>query len=168
MVVVVVVVGQGRPSWAVLGPCWAHVGPSWSHLGPMLGRLEPSWSHVGPIFSRLRAILGLGSLYVGPSRGHLGPSLGRREPSWRRDGPMLGHLRAILGLGWPYVAAAYVENIFRNNVWDFFRPAKQKLWKNPHFLTSPRCNSAPPKGPKPCKKRCFLNTTRKIHCKLHV
>ena len=39
--------------------------------------------------------------------------------------------------------------------YDFFRPSKQKLWKNPHFLTSPRCNSAPPKGPKPCKKRCF-------------
>ena len=43
------------------------------------------------------------------------------------------------------------ETIFH----DFFRPSKQKLWKNPHFLTSPRCNSAPPRGPKPCKKRCF-------------
>ena len=39
--------------------------------------------------------------------------------------------------------------------YDFFRPSKQKLWKNQRFLTSPRCNSAPPKGPKPCKKRCF-------------
>ena len=39
--------------------------------------------------------------------------------------------------------------------YDFFHPSKQKLWKNPRFLTSPRCNSAPPKGPKPCKKRCF-------------
>ena len=50
--------------------------------------------------------------------------------------------------------------------YDFFRPSKQKLWKNPRFLTSPRCNSAPPKGPKPCKKTMFLNTRSKIHCKL--
>ena len=50
--------------------------------------------------------------------------------------------------------------------YDFFRPSKQKLWKNQRFLTSPRCNSAPPKGPKPCKKTMFLNTRSKIHCKL--
>ena len=43
----------------------------------------------------------------------------------------------------------------KTTFYDFFRPSKQKLWKNPRFLTSPRCNSAPPKGPKPCKKRCF-------------
>ena len=49
---------------------------------------------------------------------------------------------------------------------NFFRPSKQKLWKNPRFLTSPRCNSAPSRGPKPCKKTMFLNTRRKIHCKL--
>ena len=151
-----------------MGPCWAHVGPSWGHLGPMLGRLEPSWSHVGPILGHLTAILGLGSLYVGPSWDHLGPMLGRR-----------GHLGAVLGLCWaifgpswawvgpmlpPLMLKTSSETIFE----DFFRPAKQKLWKNPHFLTSPRCNSAPPKGPKPCKTRCFLNTTRKIHCKLQV
>ena len=50
--------------------------------------------------------------------------------------------------------------------YDFFRPSKQKLWKNQRFLTSPRCNSAPPKGPKPCKKTMFFNTRSKIHCKL--
>ena len=136
-----------------------HLGAMLSHLGVMLGDLG---AMLGPCW----AILGPGWAHVGPSWGHLGPMLGRRGPAWRRVGPMLGHLRAILGLGWPYVAAAYVENIVRDKFLRFFPPAKQKLWKNPHFLTSPRCSSAPPKGPKPCKKRCFLNTTRRIHCKL--
>ena len=54
----------------------------------------------------------------------------------------------------------------KTTFYDFFRPSKQKLWKNPRFLASPRCNSAPPKGPKPCKKTMFLNTRSKIHCKL--
>ena len=51
----------------------------------------------------------------------------------------------------PFMLKTSSETTF----YDFLRPSKQKLWKNPRFLTSPRCNSAPPKGPKPCKKRCF-------------
>ena len=136
-----------------------HLDAMSSHLGVMLGdlgaRVGPCWAVLGPCWAR-----------VGPSWGHLGPMLDRLRPSWSHVGPMLGHLGAILGLCWPYVGAVYVKNIFRDNFLRFFRPAKQKLWKNPHFLTSPRCNSAPPRGPKPCKKRWFLNTTRKIHCKL--
>ena len=36
-----------QPSWAILGPSWAHLGailgPSWSHLGAILG---PSWGRL--------------------------------------------------------------------------------------------------------------------------
>ena len=115
------------------------------HLGAMLGPcwaiLGPSWAYVGPSW----AILAPCSAYVGPSWGHLGP---------------------MLALCWSDVGPFMRKTSSETTFYDFFRPSKQKLWKNPHFLTSPRCNSAPPRGPKPCKKRCFLNTTRRIHCKL--
>ena len=62
---------------------------------------------------------------------------------------------AILGLCWRDVGPFMLKTSSETTFYDFFRPSKQKLWKNQRFLTSPRCNSAPPKGPKPCKKRCF-------------
>ena len=123
---------------AMLGLCWAILGPGWAHVGP-------SWGHLGAILGLCWAVLG-----------HLGAMLGLcwaiLGPSWAYVGPMLA----------PFMLKTSSGTIF----YDFFRPAKQKLWKNQHFLTLPRCNSAPPRGPKPCKKRWFLNTTRKIHCKL--
>ena len=144
---------------AILGPCWAHVGPSWGHLGPMLGRLGPSWSHVGPSWG-----------HVGPMLGHLGAILGLCWAVLGHLGAMLGLCWAILGPAWAYVGPMLAPFMLKTSsetiFYDFFRPGKQKLWKNPHFLTLPRCNSAPPRATKPCKKRCFLNTTRRIHCKL--
>ena len=62
---------------------------------------------------------------------------------------------AILGLCWWDVGPFMLKTSSETTFYDFFPPSKQKLWKNQRFLTSPRCNSAPPKGPKPCKKRCF-------------
>ena len=62
---------------------------------------------------------------------------------------------AILGLCWWDVGPFMLKTSSETTFYEFFRPSKQKLWKNQRFLTSPRCNSAPPKGPKPCKKRCF-------------
>ena len=62
---------------------------------------------------------------------------------------------AILGLCWWDVGPFMLKTSSETTFYDFFRPSKQKLWKNQRFLTSPRCNSAPPKGPKPCKKWCF-------------
>ena len=115
---------------AMLGLCWAILGPCWAHVGPSWGHLGPSWAYVGPSW----AILAPCSAYVGPSWGHLGPMLAL---CWSDVGPFMWKTSS--------------ETIFH----DFFRRSKQKLWKNPDFLTSPRCNSAPPRGPKPCKKRCF-------------
>ena len=45
-------------------------------------------------------------------------------------------------------------------------PKDPKAWKTHGFLTSPRWNLETAKATKPCKKRWFLNTTRRIHCKL--
>ena len=44
-------------------------------------------------------------------------------------------------------------------------PKDPKTWKTHGFLTSPRWNLETAKATKPCKKRWFLNTTRRIHCK---
>ena len=44
-------------------------------------------------------------------------------------------------------------------------PKDPKAWKTHGFLTSPRWNLETAKATKPCKKRWFLNTTRRIHCK---
>ena len=126
--------------WAILGQCWAHVGPSWGHVGPRLGHLGASLGLCRAVVGHLGAMWGLCWAILGPSGAYVGPMLV------------------------PFMLKTSSETSFDT----FFRPAKQKLWKNPHFLTSPRCNSAPPRGPKPCKKRCFLNTTRRIHCKLQV
>ena len=123
---------------AILGLCWAVLG----HLAAMLGLcwaiLGPSWAYVGPMLGQLGG-------YVGHSW-----RIGGR--AWAYVGQMLGRLCG--------------KHLQRQLFTIFFRPSKQKLWKNPHFLTSPWCNSAPPRGPKPCKKRWFLNTRSKIHCKL--
>ena len=136
-----------------------HLGAMLSHPGVMLG--DP-----GAMLGLCWAILG----HVGPMLGHLGAILGLCWAVWGHVGAMLGLCWAILGPSWAYVgpmlAPVRWKTSSKRTFYVFFRPAKQKLWKNPHFLTSPGCNSAPPKGPKPCKKRCFLNTTRKIHCKL--
>ena len=45
-------------------------------------------------------------------------------------------------------------------------PKDPKAWKTHGFLTLPRWNLETAKATKPCKKRWFLNTTRRIHCKL--
>ena len=45
-------------------------------------------------------------------------------------------------------------------------PNTQNHGKTHRFLTSPRRNPWPTKATKLCKKRGFLNTTRRIHCKL--
>ena len=138
--------------WAILGPCWAHFGPSWGLCWAYVGSwaiLEPCWAYVGPSW--------------GPSWAYVGPMLAQACPYLSL---MLTHVAHILADVGPMLAPRPSRTSAETIFCDFFRPSKQKLWKNPHFLTSPRCNSAPPRGPKPCKKRCFLNTTRRIHCKL--
>ena len=148
--------------WAILGPCWAYVGPSWGHVGPIL-------CHLGAILGlcwvlgHLGAMLGLCWAILGPSWAYVGPMLAQACPYLSL---MLTHVAHILADVGPMLAPRPSRTSAETNFCDFFRPSTQKLWKNPHFLTSPRCNSAPPRGPKPCKKRCFLNTTRRIHCKL--
>ena len=60
---------------------------------------------------------------------------------------MLGHLGAILGLGWPYVAAAYVENILRDNVFPFFPALEAKTVENPTFFNSAKVRVGAAEGP---------------------
>jgi len=127
--------------WAKSGPCWALLGPSWAYIGP-------GWAYVGPI-------LGPCPAYVGPMLVYVGPMLAHLDPSWQLcwgHGPCLGQLC------W-------------NDLKMQFFPPRAPSWspkprKNRCFLTSPRWNPLPPKGPKHRKKNnVFEYTASKIHRK---
>ena len=81
--------------------------------------------------------------YVGPMLAYVGPMLAHVETSWE--------------LCWGRVWAIYVETILRC---QFLRPGppswSPKPRNNRGFVTSPRWNPFPPKGPKHRKKRCFF------------
>ena len=120
----------------ILGLCWAKSGPCWA-IGPILGlcwaKLGPCWAMLGPLGPRWA--------YVGPMLAYVGPMLAHIEPSWE--------------LCWGHVWAIYVETILRC---IFFRrgpPPGAQNHVNRCFLTSPRWNPLPPKGPKHRKKNEF-------------
>ena len=103
------------------------LGLCWAQVVPMLGQVGPMLSHVGPIWP----MLGLCCAYVGLCWALLGAMLG----------PCLGHL-CWTDLKMP---------IF---------PPRAPSWspkprKNGCFVTSPRWNPLPPKGPKHVKNDVF-------------
>ena len=124
-------------SWVYVGPSRAHVepsGPSWAYVGPSWAHVELCWAHLGPTFSLCWAHVGLCWAYVGPYWALLGAMLG----------PCLGHLC------W-------------NDLKMQFFPPRAPSWspkprKNRCFLTSPRWNPLPPKGPKHRKKNDDFST----------
>ena len=125
--------------WAQVVPMLGQVGPMLSHLGPILGYVGPSWAyvglcwaHLGPMSGLCWAHVGLCWAYVGPCWALLGAMLG----------PCLGHL------------------CWNDLKMPFFPPGapswSPKPCRNRCFLTSPRWNSLPLKGPKHCKHCFFL------------
>ena len=78
---------------------------------------------------------------LGQLGGYVGHRFGICWRSWAYVGEMLGRLC------W--------KHLQRQLFTIFSAPPSKNCGKTNVFLTSPRCNSAPPKGPKPCKKRCF-------------
>ena len=144
-----------------LGLCWAQVVPMLGQVGPML-------SHLGPILGLCWAksgILGLGWPMLGICWAHVGPMLGAHVGPmlglcWAYVGPMLSHLGS-------YVGAMFGPSMLRRS-YDANFSALAPSWspkpcKNRGFLTSPRWNPLPPKGPKHRKKTMFLNIASKIH-----
>ena len=99
---------------------------------------KQSWHHVGPMLGLCWPMLA----YVGPCWAVFGAMLG----------PCLGHL------------------CWHDLKMPIFLPRATSWSPTPRenrcFSTSPRWNSLPPKGSKHRKKRCFFNTTSKIHRKL--
>ena len=95
-----------------------------------------------PVRKEAGPMLSAGCAHVGPSR-PLGPMLGQVVP-------MLSYVGPFLGPCWAYVGPmlAYVGPMLAM------------------FLTSPRWNSLPSKGPKHRKKTMFFNTASKIHRQL--
>ena len=134
--------------WAISGPSCAYVGPIRAHVkpsGPSWAYISPGWAYVGLCWAHLGPMLGLCWAYVGPRWAILGAMLG----------PCLGHL-CWNDLKMPIFAP---------------RPpgppsGSQKLRKNRSFVTSPRWNPLPPKGPKSLKNDVFFNTANKKHGKL--
>ena len=123
---------------AHVGPSRAHVEPSWAHLGLMLGQVGPMlspywprlglcWAHLGPTLGLCWADVGRWA-YVGPCWAILGATLG----------PCLGHL-CWNDLKMPIFAP-------QDPSWS------PKPRKNRGFVTSPKWNPLPPKGPKHRKK----------------
>ena len=117
--------------------------PVWKQSWPMLSQVGPMcWAQLGSLSSLCWVHVGLCWAYVGPCWALLGAMLG----------PSLGHL------------------CWNDLKMQFFPPRtpswSPKLRKNRCFLTSPRWNPLPPKGPKHRKKTMFLNTASKIHRKL--
>ena len=129
-----------------LGLCWswAHVEPSWAHLVHMLDQVGPMLSHrahLGPILAQVGPMLGYVGLILGPCWAYVGP---RWAILGAMLGPCLGHL-CWNDLKMPIFAP---------------RPpgppsGSQKPRKNRSFVTSPRWNPLPPKGPKSLKTMFF-------------
>ena len=125
---------------AMLGLCWAilgHVGPILGHLGAILGLCWAVLGHLG-------AMLGLCWAILGPSWAYVGPMLAQACPYLSL---MLTHVAHILADVGPMLAPRPSRTSAETNFCDFFRPSKQKLWKNPHFFNIAKVQFCAAEGP---------------------
>ena len=153
-------------------PWWGLYGAKWNaHLRPRLSQVGPMWSMLGTSRAQVEPTLGLGWPMLGLCWPRLGVCWRMLAPCWHTLALCWAILEATLGicwLCWGDFRQFMFKNIFRYNFLRFFLPAKQKPWKSLRFLTSPRWNSRPPRGQKPCKTQCFAYLTHTKHCKLHI
>ena len=96
------------------------------------------------------AYIGLGWAYVGVCWPYV-------EPSWGLCWGYVGYIGPMLGI----CEAIYVEKIFRDNLYDFFLPAKQKPGKNLRFLHRPDEILGHRGAPNPVKHEVFEHRTHK-------